>query len=89
VLLKRRGVLALIGGVGLSAVGASAAIPEETAGPFPGGGSNGVNALSMSGIVRSDVTTSVGGASGVASGVPLDINLRVVDLSEATLDVPL
>ena len=38
----------------------------------------------MSGIVRSDITTSVGGASGVATGVPLDINLRVVDLSEGS-----
>ena len=38
----------------------------------------------MSGIVRSDITTSVGRASGVATGVPLDINLRVVDLSEGS-----
>ena len=33
-------------------------IPEETAGPYPGDGSNGVNVLSESGIVRSDITTS-------------------------------
>jgi hypothetical protein len=31
-----------------------------------------VNALTTTGIVRSDITRSVGGASGVASGVPLD-----------------
>jgi hypothetical protein len=29
-------------------------IPDETAGPYPGNGSNGPNVLSMSGIVRSD-----------------------------------
>jgi hypothetical protein len=28
-------------------------IPEETAGPFPGDGSNGANALALTGIVRS------------------------------------
>src|SRR5829696_4819826 len=33
---------------------ACTAVPEETAGPFPGDGSNGVNALATSGIVRSD-----------------------------------
>ena len=35
-------------------------IPEETAGPYPGDGSNGVNVLSESGIVRSDLTSSFG-----------------------------
>src|SRR5262245_56230506 len=29
--------------------------PEETAGPYPGDGSNGVNVLSQSGIVRGDI----------------------------------
>ena len=32
-----------------------AKIPEETAGPFPGDGSNGPNALRTSGVVRSDI----------------------------------
>ena len=67
--------------------GASAAsvadgeIPEETAGPYPGDGSNGPNVLSESGIVRSDITTSFGSASGVAEGVPLTVRFRVYDLS--------
>jgi len=56
-------------------------IPEETAGPYPGDGSNGPNVLSQSGIVRSDITTSFGSASGVAKGVPLTINLTILDLS--------
>ncbi len=54
-------------------------IPEETAGPYPGDGSNGVNVLSESGIVRSDVRSSFGAASGTAEGVPLTIRLKVYD----------
>jgi len=61
--------------------GASTAeIPEKTAGPFPADGSNGVNALTESGIVRSDITHSFGSASGLATGVPLQVRLRVVDV---------
>jgi len=56
-------------------------IPEETAGPYPGDGSNGVNVLTESGIVRSDLTKSFGSASGVAAGVPLTIKLKVIDVS--------
>jgi len=56
-------------------------IPEETAGPYPGDGSNGPDVLSESGIVRSDITTSFGSASGVAEGVPTKVRLRVYDLS--------
>ncbi|WP_203927235.1 intradiol ring-cleavage dioxygenase [Virgisporangium ochraceum] len=55
-------------------------IPEETAGPYPGDGSNGPNVLSQSGIVRSDITTSFGSGSGTAAGVPLTINLTVLAL---------
>ena len=55
-------------------------IPEETAGPYPGDGSNGPNALSESGVVRQDITSSFGSASGVAEGVPMTVNLRVYDL---------
>jgi protocatechuate 3,4-dioxygenase beta subunit len=64
-----------------STKGSAVEIPEETAGPFPGDGSNGVNVLSESGIVRSDITTSFGSASGVAQGVPLTIKLKVLDTS--------
>ncbi|MGZ4702401.1 MAG: 3,4-dioxygenase subunit beta, partial [Ilumatobacteraceae bacterium] len=34
------------------------AIPEETAGPYPGDGSNGLDVLKESGIVRSDIRAS-------------------------------
>ena len=57
-------------------------IPEETAGPYPGDGSNGVNVLTESGIVRSDLVKSFGTASGVAAGVPLTVKLKVIDLSD-------
>ena len=48
--------------------GTTAEIPEETAGPFPADGSNGVNVLTESGIVRSDITSSFGSASGDGRG---------------------
>jgi protocatechuate 3,4-dioxygenase beta subunit len=54
-------------------------IPQETAGPYPGDGSNGPNVLTQSGIVRSDIRSSFGSASGTAEGIPLTINLAVVD----------
>lgn len=54
-------------------------IPEETAGPYPGDGSNGPNVLTQSGIVRSDITKSFGSASGVAEGVPLTVELVIMD----------
>jgi protocatechuate 3,4-dioxygenase beta subunit len=56
-----------------------AEIPEETAGPCPGDGSNGPDVLAGSGIVRSDIRSSFGSASGLADGVPLDIDLTVLD----------
>ena len=54
-------------------------IPEETGGPYPGDGSNGVNVLTESGIVREDLRSSFGDASAVAEGVPLRIQLQVYD----------
>jgi hypothetical protein len=56
-------------------------IPEETAGPFPGDGSNGPDVFTQSGVVRSDITPSFGSMSGVAGGVPLTIPLNVVSVS--------
>jgi protocatechuate 3,4-dioxygenase beta subunit len=56
-------------------------IPEETAGPFPGDGSNGVNVLTESGVVRSDITRSFGSASGTAEGIPITFRMKVYDLN--------
>ncbi|MFD4674284.1 intradiol ring-cleavage dioxygenase [Lentzea sp. NPDC058450] len=50
-------------------------IPEETAGPYPGDGSNGPNALTQSGIVRSDIRSSFGSSTRTAEGVRLTIDL--------------
>lgn len=61
--------------------GSCTTIPAETAGPYPGNGSNGANALALSGIVRSDIRTSVADASGTADGVPLTVTLTIVDAS--------
>ena len=58
-------------------------IPEETAGPFPGDGSNGPDVLTESGVVRRDITSSFGSASGTAEGVPLTIRMKVYDLNGA------
>jgi protocatechuate 3,4-dioxygenase beta subunit len=54
-------------------------IPDETAGPFPGDGSNGPNALAMSGIVRSDIRSSFGASTTTAKGVPLTVALTLRD----------
>ncbi len=63
-------------------------IPTETQGPYPADGSNSasgsiVNALMLSGIVRSDIRTSVGSASGTAAGVPLTLRVRLVNVNAA------
>ncbi|WP_308282469.1 intradiol ring-cleavage dioxygenase [Pseudonocardia nigra] len=60
---------------------ASGEIPDETAGPYPGDGSNGPDVLSQSGIVRSDIRSSFGEASGTADGVPMTLELVVTDLA--------
>ena len=54
-------------------------VPDETGGPYPGDGSNGVNVLDDSGIVRSDIRSSFGSSTTVAEGVPLTIALTVRD----------
>src|SRR5215203_3242787 len=64
------------------AAASCAEIPEETAGPYPGDGSNGPNVLTQSGIVRSDIRSSFGGSSAVAEGVSLTIKLAIVDTSK-------
>lgn len=55
-------------------------IPDETAGPYPGDGSNGPDVLAQSGIVRSNLRTSIGSSTAV-EGVPLTFTLRVTDMA--------
>ena len=54
-------------------------IPQETAGPYPGDGSNGPNVLEASGVVRRDITSSFGTASATAVGIPLTFTLTLLD----------
>ena len=58
----------------------SAEIPDETAGPYPGDGSNGADVLDRSGIVRSDIRSSLDGGA-TADGVPLTFELTVLDMA--------
>ncbi len=93
-LATRRDALKLFGAGGaaaiLSACGTSRAVgkvpaaevPEETAGPFPGDGSNGANVLDDSGIVRHDIRRSIGSSRTLAKGVPLRVNLTVTDAAK-------
>jgi protocatechuate 3,4-dioxygenase beta subunit len=75
-----------------SPVGSCSLVAEETAGPYPGDGSNTANgsvanALALSGIVRSDIRTSVGNASGTADGVPLKVLIRLVNVNHSCADL--
>jgi protocatechuate 3,4-dioxygenase beta subunit len=54
-------------------------IPAEMAGPFPGDGSNGPNALEASGVVRQDITSSFGSSTTQVQGVPLKVTLTLLD----------
>lgn len=91
-MLDRRRLLALLAGAGAVAVAgcagparpsgggeqvAAGTIPSETAGPFPGDGSNGPNVLDDAGVVRRDIRSSFGGRAATADGVPMAIELTV------------
>jgi len=56
-------------------------VPDETAGPYPGDGSNGPDVLAESGIVRGDIRRSFGSSTTQAEGIPLTIALTVRDAS--------
>jgi protocatechuate 3,4-dioxygenase beta subunit len=82
--MSRRRMLAAIGGAGaLTAAGArllasstpaaaascAAEVESETAGPYPADGSNGPQVRTLAGIVRSDIRSSLGTATGVGAAV--------------------
>lgn len=60
-------------------------VPDETAGPYPGDGSNGPDVLEESGIVRSDIRSSIG-ANDPVDGVPLEFSFTITDMANG--DVP-
>ena len=55
-------------------------IPDETAGPYPGDGSNGADVLEQSAVVRSDIRSSIGSGT-TAAGVPMTLTLTVLDMA--------
>jgi protocatechuate 3,4-dioxygenase beta subunit len=79
------------GGTTMGSLGCTA-IPEETAGPYPGDGTNSsvggiANALALTGIVRSDIRASIAGATGVAAGIPLTVRLQLVNVGASCVPV--
>lgn len=63
---------------------AGAEIPDETAGPYPGDGSNGPDILEDAGVVRSDIRSSIGGGA-TATGVPMILTLKLVDMASGNV----
>ncbi|MEE2057332.1 intradiol ring-cleavage dioxygenase [Rhodococcus artemisiae] len=96
-LVTRRRVLSVVGaGAGALALAACSSsidstaatvstpageIPDETNGPYPADGTNGVNVLEESGIVRSEITSSLDGGT-TADGVPLSLTFTVTDMAD-------
>jgi protocatechuate 3,4-dioxygenase beta subunit len=92
--MSRRRLLAVFGlgaaGVGLAACDSSAStstaalseIPDETAGPYPGDGSNGSNVLTGSGVVRTDIRSSFGTSTTTAPGIPMTLTLDIRDMAK-------
>lgn len=59
------------------------AYPGETEGPYPADGrgrQNVANVLADQALARRDIRASFGGLQGVADGVPLELELRLVDV---------
>ena len=75
-----------------STSGTCAVSAEETQGPFPADGSNTINGtvsnvLALTGIVRSDIRPSFGAMTGTAAGVPVTLQLTVVNPDSSCADL--
>jgi protocatechuate 3,4-dioxygenase beta subunit len=62
--------------------------PAETEGPFPADGTNvragqTVNILTEDGVIREDIRTSIGGLTPMAEGVPVSLEITLVDVARA------
>ena len=68
------------GSTGTTTTTSTGEIPDETAGPYPADGSNGVDVLELSGIVRSDIRSSIDGGL-TAEGVPMTFTLTILDMA--------
>ena len=61
-------------------------LPAGTAGPFPADGTNvragqTVNILTEAGVIREDIRPSIGGLKPVADGVPVKLEITLVDVA--------
>ena len=79
-------------GTTTTTTGSCSVIPQETNGPYPGDGSNSngsgiANALTLTGIVRSDVRSSIAGATAVATGVPLTLEIELLNTNGSCADL--
>lgn len=89
-MIGRRRLMTLLSGIGLAAVSGlpaaaleCVALPWETAGPYPGDGTNSksgqiVNVLTEEGVIRKDLRTSFGSLTPVADGLQLELELTFV-----------
>lgn len=87
------GVWALAGGARSASATAAdgsvcVALPAQTAGPFPADGTNTragqtVNILTEAGVIRQDIRPSIGGLTPVADGVPVELEVALVDVGRA------
>ena len=78
----------------LTATGADGAVcvkdPGETNGPYPADGTNTregqvINALEQEGVIRDDLRQSFAGLSGAADGIPMVLEIALVDVGNACL----
>jgi protocatechuate 3,4-dioxygenase beta subunit len=81
-------VLAALGAPNVLAALPTGKVPEETAGPYPADGSNGLDVLDRAGIVRHDIRRSFGGRRTLARGIPLRVNLTVTDAAKDYAPLP-
>src|SRR5699024_11996891 len=56
-------------------------MPGETAGPYPGDGSNGANVLETSGVARADLRSSIDSDT-TADGGPPEVTMNIIDLPD-------
>ncbi|MEU3658208.1 intradiol ring-cleavage dioxygenase [Streptomyces sp. NPDC032940] len=56
-------------------------IPDETNGPYPADGTNGVQVLDQDGIVRRDIRSSFGDSTTTAPGIPLTFEFTLLDIA--------
>lgn len=87
-----RGGPGMAGEANLSATGADGALclkdPAETNGPYPADGTNSkdgqtVNVLTQNGVVRQDLRPCFNGLEGTAPGVPLELEITLVNVGGA------